>query len=139
MKAALEKRIIAPGDKVLDFGCGRGKDVEELNANGYQAIGFDPYWRYRPQDIQVTPIVTCIYVINVIESPVERQELIRFLWSITGRTLVIAVRYDGVGISITTRDTYQIYYKDASFLQLVKESLPGQNMRFIKPGILAIC
>ena len=71
---------------ILDYGCGKGKDVEWLNARcdeegleGQHVIGFDPY--YAPNTIvngmaNVFDTITCNFVLNVIESSIERDSTI---------------------------------------------------------------
>lgn len=68
------RKLVAAGQivgRTLDYGCGRGKDTEYLDCEG-----FDPY--YRPE-LPVAPFATivCNYVLNVIESDVTRREVLR--------------------------------------------------------------
>ena len=56
---------------VLDWGCGKGKDVEFYIENGYTAVGYDP--AYQPDVIHDEfDMVTCVYVLNVLPPP-KRQ------------------------------------------------------------------
>ena len=51
--------------KILDFGCGYGKDVEKLQQKGLDIQGYDPY--YQPQYPQGTfDTIICGYVLNVL-------------------------------------------------------------------------
>lgn len=51
--------------KVLDFGCGFGKDVEFLRKKGFDIQGFDPYYLPNyPSDKFDT--ILCFYVLNVL-------------------------------------------------------------------------
>jgi 2-polyprenyl-3-methyl-5-hydroxy-6-metoxy-1,4-benzoquinol methylase len=55
---------------ILDFGCGRGDDVEALRREGFEAEGYDPTHRpQRPAGRFRT--VVCNYVVNVL--PVEDE------------------------------------------------------------------
>jgi DNA phosphorothioation-associated putative methyltransferase len=64
---------------VLDWGCGRGSDVEYYNEQGLRAFGWDPH--YRPA-LQIprknkADLVTCAYVLNVIDTEDERIKTLR--------------------------------------------------------------
>jgi len=62
--------------RILDFGCGRGRDVEWLRGRGYQADGWDPYEPFGhsgPPSNGPYDFVTCIYVLNVLPSLEERR------------------------------------------------------------------
>lgn len=51
--------------KVLDFGCGIGKDVELLAAKGYDIKGYDPF--YFPEfPTEKFDTILCFYVLNVL-------------------------------------------------------------------------
>jgi hypothetical protein len=50
--------------KVLDFGCGHGLLVNDMNANGCKAKGYDPFV---PEFNQITKGYECITLIEVIE------------------------------------------------------------------------
>jgi diadenosine tetraphosphate (Ap4A) HIT family hydrolase len=66
-----EKRMIG---KILDFGCGIGKDVELLESKGLDIIGFDPhYFPDYPQDKFDT--ILCFYVLNVL-LPHEQRDVL---------------------------------------------------------------
>lgn len=80
---------------VLDYGCGRGDNFEELrnnykiNISGYDK--FQPEWSEKPNNH--FNIITCNYVLNVIEDPMERFELIEELKTM-GDQVYITVRSD---------------------------------------------
>ncbi|MCH2050580.1 MAG: bifunctional class I SAM-dependent methyltransferase/HIT family protein [Trichodesmium sp. ALOHA_ZT_67] len=51
--------------KILDFGCGLGKDVKLLQKKGFDIIGYDPY--YFPEYPQGKfDTILCFYVLNVL-------------------------------------------------------------------------
>lgn len=62
--------------RILDYGCGRGDDVEFLRAMGYnQAEGFDPY--HRPEmPVGRFDTITCNFVLNVIPDEAERRGVV---------------------------------------------------------------
>jgi len=60
--------------KILDFGCGIGKDVEILNKRGYDIIGYDPF--YFPEfPNEKFDTILCFYVLNVL-LPEEQAEVL---------------------------------------------------------------
>ncbi|MBS3738575.1 MAG: HIT domain-containing protein [Psychroflexus sp.] len=64
--------------KILDFGCGFGKDVEELNAKGIDIIGFDPYYQPDYPKKKFNTII-CHYVLNVL----KKQEQAKVLFEVS--------------------------------------------------------
>jgi len=89
LRAAL--RLDAIHGRVLDFGCGKGKDVDELQDLGYKVIGYDPNFRpAKPRGRFQTVLMT--YVINVLQTK-ERNEALLKAWSYVkkgGRLIVTA-------------------------------------------------
>jgi diadenosine tetraphosphate (Ap4A) HIT family hydrolase len=64
--------------KVLDFGCGHGKDVEELKGKGLDIKGYDPH--YQPDyPTEKFDTILCHYVLNVI----QKQEQAKVLFEIS--------------------------------------------------------
>jgi 2-polyprenyl-3-methyl-5-hydroxy-6-metoxy-1,4-benzoquinol methylase len=56
---------------ILDWGCGRGRDVEYFKEQGLKCEGYDPY--YSPDVPAGTfDFATCTYVLNVIDNVSER-------------------------------------------------------------------
>jgi ATP adenylyltransferase len=50
---------------ILDFGCGMGKDVEELKHKGLDMVGYDPYY-FKDFPKQKFDTIICHYVLNVL-------------------------------------------------------------------------
>lgn len=74
--------------RVLDYGCGRGKDVELLGLEGY-----DPhFFPEKPKGLYDT--VTMNYVINTISDHDGRMDAIRGAWDLlnVGGYLVVSAR-----------------------------------------------
>jgi DNA phosphorothioation-associated putative methyltransferase len=69
-KYLLKKGLL--GKKVLDFGCGKGEDVRQLRAAGFEADGYDPYYAPEVKLGRDYDTVICNYVFNVI-APEERH------------------------------------------------------------------
>lgn len=51
--------------KILDFGCGFGNDVKVLQEQGYNIIGYDPYYFSQYPQGKFDTII-CLYVLNVL-------------------------------------------------------------------------
>ena len=63
---------------VLDFGCGHGKDVEELKGKGIDISGYDPH--YQPNfPTEKFDTIICHYVLNLI----QKQEQAKVLYEIS--------------------------------------------------------
>ena len=60
---------------ILDFGCGFGKDVEELKNKDYDIEGYDPYYQPEIKREKYDTII-CNYVLNVIQ--VKEQAKVLF-------------------------------------------------------------
>ncbi|MFO7743838.1 MAG: methyltransferase domain-containing protein [Psychroflexus sp.] len=68
----LEKELIL--GETLDFGCGFGKDVEELKATGIDIIGYDPYY-FPEYPTKTYDTILCHYVLNVLKSQEQAKVL----------------------------------------------------------------
>lgn len=69
MKVLHEKGLLI--GRMLDYGCGKGRDAIELDMNGY-----DPY--YQPtMPYGYFDTITCNYMLNVIESDVQRLLIVQ--------------------------------------------------------------
>lgn len=99
----IARQLVASGilrayriQKILDFGCGVGRDVAFYSEHGYEAQGFDPHtpFGFATKPAGTFELVTCLFVFNVIAELQERQavsrELVRYVS--TGGLLVVASR-----------------------------------------------
>jgi len=105
--------------RILDYGCGHGKDCEELKAEGY-----DPYWQPKMPEGKFDTVL-CTFVLNVMSVSEQEQVLnnIKTLLSSNGKAY-ITVRRDLIAEGITVKHTFQrnvtldlpvIYYKKNKF------------------------
>lgn len=134
---ALTDGIIEHGSTVFDYGCGRGGDIRHLEALGFTIAGWDP--AYRPTAPKsAADVVNLGYVVNVIEDPVERAQVLRSAWELTQKVLVVSARLiweskdligrrvgDGV---VTRKGTFQKFYDQnelASWIELVLALKPS--------------
>jgi DNA phosphorothioation-associated putative methyltransferase len=131
---------------VLDYGCGRGDDLRELEEHGVDCIGWDPV--HRPDvDPEKSDIVNLGFVINVIEDKEERTETLRNAYSYAEKILIVSAMLgnervyerfkpykDGV---VTARNTFQKYYMQGE-LQHYIESMLEENAVALGPGVFAV-
>lgn len=94
MRVLLNSGVLT-GKRVLDFGCGKGKDVSHLRSAGIKVEGYDPYWR-DTMPLGLFDVVTMIYVVNTLELWDDKREAVRnALCKVTpGGTLYVAIRAD---------------------------------------------
>lgn len=143
---ALDDQLLRAGTTVLDYGCGRGDDLRRLTVVGVAASGWDPV--YRPHgELQTSDLVNLGYVVNVIEDPVERADVLRRAWSFTRRVLIVAGRLawdvsdmvaipfrDGV---MTRAGTFQKFYGHTELAVWIEQVL-GQAPLAAAPGIFYV-
>lgn len=98
--------------KVLDFGCGYGKDVEKLQQKNISVVGYDPhYFPLYPQKKFDT--IICIYVLNVLFPQAQAEVLhqISNLLKLGGKAYFVVrrdVKYPGFRMhKIHKKQTYQ--------------------------------
>lgn len=67
-------------ENILDFGCGYGKDVEELNKIGLNTVGYDKYYQpVFPKDKFNT--IICQFVLNTVDEK-EQESIIKQIKSL---------------------------------------------------------
>ena len=93
-RLALEQGLIQAGDKLLDYGCGKGSDVASLVQKGIDAVGFDPYFFPTTDRSGIWDVVMLNYVLNVIEDIEERGQTLKRVWDLCNGILLVAVRTD---------------------------------------------
>lgn len=125
--------LLNEGVSVLDYGCGRGDDVRTLRAAGIDAVGWDPH--FVPDRTALVPrdVVNLGFVLNVVEDPTERRDVLRRAFNLAERCLAVAVMLVGKGdISghrphgdgfLSSRRTFQRYYTQAELRTLLLETL----------------
>lgn len=66
-------------EKILDYGCGYGKDVDYYNSEGLKAFGFDPHpkFNYINKPNEIFDCVSLVYVLNVLPNPYDRLKVIK--------------------------------------------------------------
>ncbi|MFI7057649.1 DNA phosphorothioation-associated putative methyltransferase [Streptosporangium canum] len=142
-QAVIDQQIIS-GSSVLDYGCGRGADVDALTSMDIAASGWDPY--YHPDGrLEAADVVLLTYVLNIIEDPQERRRTLLRAWDLAEQSLVVSTRLtwerskikgaefgDGV---LTSRRTFQHLF-GASELRGYVEDVTGVRCVSAAPGIV---
>lgn len=102
--------------KVLDFGCGIGKDVELLQNKGIEIIGYDPF--YFPNfPTEKYDTILCFYVLNVL-LPEEQAEVLMNVSNLlkpNGKAYFAVrrdIQYEGFRMhKVHKKETYQCIIK----------------------------
>jgi hypothetical protein len=80
IREALDAGLIKQGTSIFDYGCGRGSDAELLRDLGYTVSAWDP--AFFPDERKTNAdVVNLGYVLNVIENPRERLEVLHDAWA----------------------------------------------------------
>lgn len=88
---ALGDGLISRDQNVFDYGCGRGGDVRTLRALGVAADGWDP--AHAPHEARRrAQVVNLGCVINVLEDPQERRQVLVDAWALADRVLIVSAR-----------------------------------------------
>lgn len=102
--------------KVLDFGCGVGKDVELLKAQGFDITGYDPFY-FPSFPTEKYDTILCFYVLNVL-LPEEQAEVlmnVSHLLLPDGKAYFAVrrdIRYEGFRMhKVHQKETYQCLIK----------------------------
>ncbi|SKJ66904.1 DNA phosphorothioation-associated putative methyltransferase [Mycobacteroides abscessus subsp. massiliense] len=143
---AISDGILNSSLSVFDYGCGRGDDLRNLTALGFQTNGWDP--SHRPEaERRPADIVNIGYVVNVIDDRSERRETLQRAWNLAKQVLVVSARLvweardlegrpyaDGL---VTRAGTFQKFYEQAELAAWIEESL-GVKPVAAAPGIFYV-
>lgn len=130
---ALFMAEVPPPVTVLDYGCGKGRDVLSLVEAGYDATGYDPhYFSEIPKGTFDVGLRT--YVLNVIPNPLERSKVIEHMATMC-RIVYIAVRngrdftqskWEPFGDGyITSKNTFQVGIEEHTLVGMVTPYMEG--------------
>ena len=135
-KLVITQGLLKLDETHLDYGCGRGGDVERLLAAGYNSTGYDPY--YFKCTIAPADVVTMSYVLNVIEDPEERRAALLHAWSLTKKHLIISANVRGSssgGIhqgEITTLGTFTKFFNHIELKAYIESTLGVEAIKLAK-------
>lgn len=146
MRIAVDDGLIGPRVTVLDYGCGRGGDVERLRGAGVSCSGWDPH--HRPDGArELSDVVNLGYVVNVIEDADERRETLRRAWDLTRQVLLVSARMEnespglegascGDGLRTST-GTFQKLYLQAELREWIDATLKTRAVA-AAPGVFFV-
>lgn len=123
-------------DRMLDYGCGKGSDADEIGMDKYDPHFF-PEFRGGPYEV-----VTCVYVLNVIENPLDRGNVERRVMGklVPGGDAYIAVRNDKRHLNgFTSKGTWQGYVEPSDDWTLIKTTVQFRMYHYRAPLILDPC
>ena len=130
----------------FDYGCGKGDDLNIVNELGVESSGWDPVYR-DDEEVQKADIVNLGFVLNIIESPIERTQTLKKAYSLSKKFLVISVMLGSESITskfeqygdgvITSRNTFQKYYAQNEFREYLEVTL-GESAIAVGPGLFYI-
>jgi DNA phosphorothioation-associated putative methyltransferase len=132
VKALLENNQLRTSDTFFDYGCGLGADVCALEQLGFAAKGWDPV-HAAANAKETADVVNLGFVLNVIEDPAERVEVLASSWQLARRLLVVSTlirgqenytdfRCYGDGV-LTSRNTFQKYFDPPEIQALIEDTL----------------
>lgn len=146
IQLALDHGILDDDVTFLDYGCGHGDDLRRLKHRGFDVSGWDPV--HRPDgERRSAEVVNLGYVVNVIENPRERAQVLAEAWSLTECVLVVSARLlaesrnlsaseysDGF---LTSAGTFQKFYEQEELRNWV-DSILGEPSVSAGLGVLYI-
>jgi DNA phosphorothioation-associated putative methyltransferase len=132
VKTLLQYGVLQRGDTFCDYGCGLGADIQGLQSLGYEATGWDP--QHKPDgEKRESDVVNLGYVVNVIEDPAERIEVLCQAFRLTRKLLVVSALIEGsVLLSrpkafgdglLTNWNTFQKHYEQHELQQFIEDAL----------------
>lgn len=146
MQILARHNYLAGEYSVLDYGCGKGDDLRELEAHGIDCSGWDPV--HNPEgELINSDIVNLGFVLNVIEERSERDETLKRAFEYADKMLIVSVMIAGDSVIsqfkqykdgvITSRNTFQKYYAQSEFRHYV-ESVLEENTIPVGQGIFLV-
>lgn len=120
-------------DTYLDYGCGRGDDVKFLKELGVKASGWDPHFSPKKDLLVMSDVVNLGFVLNVIEDPAERLEVLNNAFKLTKKCLCVSVMLNSQNSAtntipyrdghITSINTFQKFYNQHELENLLSKAL----------------
>jgi DNA phosphorothioation-associated putative methyltransferase len=130
----------------FDYGCGKGDDLNIVKELGVKAWGWDPVYQSDGK-VQKADIVNLGFVINIIDSPNERTQILKKTYRLSKKILVVSVMLGSESITnkfqkygdgiITSRNTFQKYYTQNEFREYLENSL-NESAIAVGPGLFYI-
>lgn len=145
VQALLRHELLTSDLTFFDYGCGRGDDVRNLQANGFAAQGWDPHYAAGEARV-VADVVNLGFVVNVVEDFDERVTALRTAFQLARRVLAVGVMLYGNAPPPgrpyrdgyrTQRNTFQKYFTQGEFKEFVETALDAEAIP-VGPGILFV-
>jgi len=131
-------------DSYLDYGCGRGDDIKFLKELGVPASGWDPHFAPDEELLVKSDVVNLGFVLNVIENPEERIEVLKKAFKLAKKCLCVAVMLHSQNSAtnalpfkdghITSINTFQKFYDQQELENLLSKAL-GAPLIAGAPGV----
>lgn len=146
VRLALDSGLIHPGRTFLDYGCGHGSDLREMERRSIRAWGWDPVHRSEgPKD--PADVVNLGFVLNVIENPSERAKTLRAAHELAGQLLIVSARLTSeIGSTqltpfgdgfLTSRRTFQKFYEQGELREWIDGVLETTSVA-AAPGVFYV-
>ena len=146
MDMVIAAGLVDERTEIFDYGCGLGSDVRLLQEREIAATGWDPV--HRP-DVpkQAADIVNLGYVVNVIEDPEERADVLRDAWGLAREILVVSARLtNDLGSAefatysdgcLTKSNTFQKFYEQHELRDWI-DTVLGEASIAVAPGVFFV-
>jgi DNA phosphorothioation-associated putative methyltransferase len=132
-----------PEPWILDYGCGKGADVDYLLSLGYRIHGYDPHFQPLLHNIKYDVIV-CNYVLNTISHTARTIVLQDIVSRLSHKGVAfISVRSDKINGTphedgvITKKKTFQKSFTEKDLLELTNGELIFSNKNYITVKVTA--
>ncbi|MCE2699303.1 MAG: hypothetical protein PX483_16555 [Nostocales cyanobacterium LE14-WE4] len=131
-RKVINLNLLSKEDTHLDYGCGFGKDTEELTNLGYLSTGYDPYY-FPEYPKKLYDVVTMNYILNVIESIEERRETLIKAWNLANKHLIISTNIKGGKGCLNQSTKMKTFRKSFTSIELkgIVESTIGYELQRI--------
>lgn len=146
IQTLLENRQLDQETSLLDYGCGQGDDVQRLEKMGFSVTAWDPVY-YPENEKRHADIVNLGFVLNVIEDPIERMNVLHEAYELSSKLLVVSTMIassstahmgrpyrDGI---LTSRNTFQKYFEQDELERYIEDVLDAPAVA-AGPGIFYV-
>lgn len=146
VQVLLQEGLLTKECSLFDYGCGRGDDFSLLRQQGIEASGWDPV-HFPKGERKRADVVNLGYVLNVIEDPAERVEVLTNAFELSDKVLSVSVLVENMQTAqslkpyrdgfLTSKNTFQKYYNQIEFAQYVEDVLQSPQV-ILGPGHIAV-